>query len=132
MVGQIKIEGKTYPLKFGYGAIKQLGLLWDVELGEVFPKFDAAFKGMQNNLKYEHVDVIGELVLAGILNANKHVEIEIDSDDIVQDLIFNERSEELTRVSKLFFDSMPKDLKGTQPAKKKPAKKTPNKRKKKA
>jgi len=128
MTGQIKIEGTVYPLKFGYGAIKRLGLMWGVEFGEVFERFNVAFAGMEKELKFEYVDIIGEMILAGILNANDTADV--NSDDIVNDIVFGERVDEITNVAKLFFDSMPKDLKQTQPAKKKAAKTSKTKKKK--
>lgn len=119
-----------YPLKFGYGSIKRLGLIWGVEFGEVFQKFNEAFTGMQEELKFEYVDIIGEMILAGILNADSTADVK--SDDIVNDIVFGERVDEITMVSKLFFDSMPQELKKPQQAKKKTVKKAPIKKKKKA
>ena len=126
MTGQIKIEGTTYPLKFGYGAIKRLGLMWNVEFDEVFDRFNVAFAGMEKELKFEYFDIIGEMILAGILNANDTADVK--SDDIVNDIVFGERVDEITNVAQLFYNSIPKDQKQTQPTKKKPAKKTARKK----
>lgn len=127
MTGQIKIEGTVYPLKFGYGALKRLGIMWGEEsMDGIFSRFTNAFKELEKDPKFEHIDVIGQMTLAGILNADPSVDL--DSDAIVQDIMFNNNFEKMQIVSQLFVDSMPKNVKDNAAVKKKPAKKTARKK----
>lgn len=66
MAVAIEIKGKKYPVKFGYGAFRYLGALWNCKgMTEVINKL-SALDGMGEAFSFEQGDVLSDLVLAGI------------------------------------------------------------------
>jgi hypothetical protein len=77
----IEIDGKKYPLKYGYGAIALMGKYWNLDgyeavinkLANIFPE------GQEIQMKFDVLEVIGDLIQAGIANADgdnvKHEDI---------------------------------------------------------
>lgn len=68
----IVIDGIKYPLKYGYGAISLLGKYWDLDGYEaVINKLATVIpEGEEIQLKFNVLEVIGDLIHAGIANAS--------------------------------------------------------------
>ena len=105
----ITIEGKDYPIKFGYGAFKRLGLLWEQEGTQgVVGVIKDSLGDMGTDPKFEALEKLADLVNAGIDNAGGGV---IDKDDILNELVFKD-VEKLHTVVNAFLESMPNQDKG--------------------
>ena len=61
---KITIEGKEYPVKFGYGASHRLGLFWGVK--GILPLFQKALgvMGIGDDVKNTDVDALDEIQVA--------------------------------------------------------------------
>lgn len=110
----ITVGGKTYPLKFGYKTTKYLGELW--QLNGVLDVYehalqiyafsnesindldvDKATKGElneevaealgQNVLSFKNIEIIRDVLLAGIIIGNPKKKIDFDVDDFVDEMI---------------------------------------------
>jgi hypothetical protein len=100
----ITIEGKDYPIKFGYGAFKRLGLLWEQEGTQgVVGVIKDSLGDMGTDPKFEALEKLADLVNAGIDNAGGGV---IDKDDILNELVFKD-IDKLHTVVNAFLESMP-------------------------
>ena len=103
----LTINNTEYVVKFGFGAFKQLAKIWGVakfsELGTFFNKL--TFKeGEEPTI--EQLELVGDIVHAGILNTNNNTS-QLDVDAMMSELLFN-NSEKLKEVMELFAQSMPK------------------------
>lgn len=115
---KITINGKQYPIKFGYGATRLLGKYWGLPgfmdvvntVSGIVPKTEDG----DPQLLFENLDKMADVVFAGISNASKQ-EVDIDTDDII-DALF-EDMEQLALVFQLFAESMPKAQETPQPKK---------------
>lgn len=123
-VSKISLENKPYPLKYGYGALRNLGDLWDCKgVQGVAKRFEEVFNvGSTEDITFEQGDMLGDVVIAGIENAG--VLDYPEREDIVQELLFD--SDKLTYVIEGFTASFGKqeDLGKGKPRKqtrKKPA-----------
>jgi hypothetical protein len=100
----ITIEGVSYPIKFGYGAFKRLGLLWEQEGTQgVVGVIKDSLGDMGTDPKFEALEKLADLVNAGIDNAGGGV---IDKDDILNELVFKD-IDKLHTVVNAFLESMP-------------------------
>lgn len=100
----INIAGKNYPLKFGYGAFRTLGLYWKQKgIQGVIKVFEATFKDMGEDPDFDALEKISDLVNAGISNAGGD---HINSDDVLDELVFND-SGKLQLVVNAFMRSIP-------------------------
>lgn len=118
MVQTIELQGKKYPIKFGYGAFRNLGFVWDCKgVQGVAKKFQDIFpEGGSDDVSFEQADKLGDLAIAGLEAAGNHDHPE--RDDVVQELLFN--PEKLEKLMQLFTDSFPK---GNPQPRKNPGKK---------
>ncbi len=100
----IEIDGKKYPLKYGYGAIALLGEKWDLDGYEaVIDKLVKLFPdGKEIQLKFTVLEAIGDLVLAGVINAGGNVAKE----DIITQVLATPAI--LSDVFALFMSKLPK------------------------
>jgi len=113
----IEIQGKTYPMKFGYGAFRLLGDMWDCKgIQGVATKFQEEFKSAGEEVSFEQADMLGDMVLAGI-ECGGTIELP-DRDDVVHDLLFN--AEKIEEVMTAFSESFDQ---GKPQPRKKPGKK---------
>lgn len=63
----INIKNKTFKLKFGLKVFRILGEFWQVPtLLGVQQKIFSVFEGMTDNISFEQIDVINEIVIACI------------------------------------------------------------------
>jgi hypothetical protein len=116
----ITIEGKDYPIKFGYGAFKRLGLLWEQEGTQgVVGVIKDSLGDMGTDPKFEALEKLADLVNAGIDNAGGGV---IDKDDILNELVFKD-IDKLHTVVNAFLESMPNQDKGKKKVSQKKASK---------
>lgn len=104
---KLKVNNKNYSIKFGYGAIKLLCKKWGVK----------TMSGLDPHLKklnfkegeepgFEQLDLLGDLVAAGIVNANKKAVI--DRDDVVTALM--QDLNKMAPIIELFAESMPQEV----------------------
>lgn len=91
---KITITGKSYPVKYGYGAIKLMARAWGVKsfeaVGEEINRLATALgtldkknKGLELGL----LDKLAELVLAGVYNFDKTLIGTLEVDDVVEALL---------------------------------------------
>jgi len=108
-VTKIKVNNVSYPVKFGYGAIRLLGGIWGMngfvpvveKVGGMIPE------GKDFELSFDNLDTIGDIIWAGIVNAAKEDETDaIDRTDTV-DAFFADMSS-IAQIFELFMQSMPK------------------------
>lgn len=122
MKNTIKIEGKTYPIRFGYGAFRILGEKWNCKgIQGVAKKFQDIFPEQDTeDLEFDQAKMLGDLALAGMENAGG--EDLPHGDEVVQSIVF-EDSSQLSTLMNAFSDSFP------QSGNPKPVKKTGKKKK---
>ncbi|MEO0573209.1 MAG: hypothetical protein AAF039_15995 [Bacteroidota bacterium] len=109
----ITINGIDYPVKFGYGAIRLLGDIWQLNgFIEVVEKVSGLIpeKG-DMELSFETLDCVGDIIWAGIANAAKEDEAEKVSRSDAVDAFFND-VESVKQIFELFMTSMPKGKDG--------------------
>jgi len=100
----ITIEGEDYPIKFGYGAFRHLGVLWEQEgIQGVIKVFEKTFSNISADPKFDALEKIGDLVNAGVINAGGE---SLNTDDILNDLVFQD-SGKLQTVVDAFMKSIP-------------------------
>ena len=105
----ITIEGKDYPIKFGYGAFRQLGSFWDIEgIQGVIKMFEKTFSNMGDDPKFDALEKIGDVVNAGVINAGGSY---MNVDDILNELVFKD-SGKLQIVLDAFMSSLPNQENG--------------------
>lgn len=115
---KIEVNGVSYPIKFGYGAIRLLGGQWNMKgFQPVVNKVAGLIpEGEDIDLSFEMLDTIGDLIWAGIINAAKEGEAENVLREDVVDAFFNDLGG-IKEIFELFMVSMPKakDLEGGKP-----------------
>lgn len=123
----INIDGKKYPVKYGYGAIRLLGDMWGLKgYAEVVEKVGGLVPEGDDTavmLKFENLELLADVILAGISNAenwDRHNEIERDT---VINAFFDDM-DMLKDVFELFMASMPRAKEPVEPPKKKRIAKT--------
>jgi hypothetical protein len=110
----IKIEGKTYPIKFGYGAFRIMGKKWGCKgINETMQKL-SVLDGMGAELTFDQEDVISDMILAGIEFANP--EAEVPHQNKVMDALLKDMSV-LTNVTNDLVNSLPQQSGNVQPVK---------------
>ena len=102
---KIKIGKQNFDIKFSYSSLKSLARTYKCAklsgLDKVFKKLQ--FKdGVEPSL--DQLDIIGNIVFAGIKTANKGVDLTIDADDVLEVLIND--TDKMTAVLQLFTDSI--------------------------
>lgn len=104
---QIKINDKTYALRFGYGCFKQLAKLLKVEgIQGVVEKFSAFEKG-SNDVSFDQIDMLISLVQASVIASGDLEGIEnFNSDDCGDYLLAN--PDKLSEIMNSFIASFPK------------------------
>ena len=71
MAAKIKLGGESYPILFGYGAIRTIGDAWNVKgPQQVFEKFGQLFDGKEEG-SFEQMEAMALLITAGISNAGE-------------------------------------------------------------
>lgn len=105
----IEIQGTSYPLKFGIGAYRILGRIWNTEsIQVIMNKIQEPFEKGKEPGSLAQFDTIGNLTYAGIKNARpKGDTTEIpEVDDIIDDMMF--ASEKMEEVMAAFSENIPK------------------------
>jgi len=84
----ITIKDQKFTLKFGYGALRALGMLWKVpgptQVGNRISKAFEGFSGKNAELGFEQIDVIGAMVYSSVVAADSEAAQKITPDDAVQ------------------------------------------------
>ncbi len=105
----IELNGEKFQLKFGYGAFRILASAWDCKgIQSVAAKFQEIFPAEATEdaeISFEQADQIGDLVLAGIQNANPGAEQDLDRDEVVGLMMFDPTKLQL--VITAFMESFP-------------------------
>jgi hypothetical protein len=123
----IHIDDKTYPIRFGYGAIRLLGEAWNLKgyaqviekVGGLVPQ-DGETADM---LHFDTLESLAEVIHAGIANAGDYDQgLDIDRKNIID--AFFEDMDILVKVFELFMASMPQQKRPVEPPKKKRTAKT--------
>lgn len=71
---KIQVNGKTFVLQFGMKVLKLLSSKWQVPgLNGVFAKL-AIFDGMTDDVSFEQLEVINDLILCSIIANNDNIE----------------------------------------------------------
>ena len=84
----IEIEGKKYPIKFGYGAFRFLGRMWNCKgITQVIEKL-GDLDGMDKDFTFEQADMLADLVLAGVSNASDQGD-DLFRDDVMDAILFD-------------------------------------------
>ena len=114
----IEIQGTRYPLKFGIGAYRLLGKIWNLNgVQSVMNKIQSPFEKGKEAGSFEQFDAIGYLTWAAISNAG--VEEGPDVDTIIDDMMF--APEKMEEVMTAFSENIPQG--GNPQPRKKPGKK---------
>ena len=107
----IKIEGKSYPIKFGYDAMEELGNYLGINSYDgTAAKIQVAVTSLAKNekeggsLPFETLNTIGYLVLSGIT-----IENELSKGDIVDSLLND--IDVMKPIMEEFVNSIPKPKK---------------------
>ena len=112
---QINIEGKTYPIKFGYGAFRIMGKKWGCKGINETMQHLSVLDNMGEDLTFEQEDVISDMILAGIEFANP--EAEIPHQNQIMDALLKDMTV-LTSVTNDLVNSLPQQSGNVKPAKK--------------
>lgn|SRR5690554_544982 len=82
----IEIDGELYPVKFGYGAFRAMGAMWQCKGINDTIQHLTKLDGVEGDLTFEQADIIADVVLAGIKCAGV-VDVEINRDDIMDAIL---------------------------------------------
>jgi hypothetical protein len=121
---KIVIKEGSYPVAFGYGALRILGKTWECDdLQEVFSRLGKLGDLVNGKLGFESMDMLGEITLAGIRSQDS--DVDLTTDDVVNALMH--APDKMALIMQEFAASLPNN----EPAKKKkiPVKKAPPKKK---
>ena len=100
----IEIEGVSYPVKFGYGALKVLGRTWGkTDLQEVFSCLGKLGDLGNGKLGFESMDMLGDITLAGILSQDPAAVL--NRDQVVE--MFMQQPEVMSAIMTQFAASLP-------------------------
>ena len=104
----IQLNEKTFVLKFGMKVLRLLSEKWQVAgLNDLFQKL-SVFDGMTDNLTFEQIDVINDLILCSIAANDDNIQT-ITSDEL-DELYLNDTTNFMVQVEtviKGFMASMP-------------------------
>lgn len=117
---QIKLNGKTFVLSFGMKVLRLLSEKWKVPgINEVIQKM-VVLESLTDNLTFEQIDVINDLVLCSIASNSDNTET-ITAEEL-DELYLNDMTNFVTQIEiviKGFMASLPQFDAGKQKAAKK-------------
>lgn len=120
----IQINNKTFKLKFGLKVFRLLGAAWNTPtLNATMAKF-ACLQTLSDDLSFEQLDVITDLILAAV-QANEE-NVETITRDEIDEMILCDTPTMMDVIEKVligFTESLPKNEPGKLQATKKVAKK---------
>ncbi|WP_121665239.1 hypothetical protein [Mesonia aquimarina] len=124
---KIEIQGKAYPIKFGYGAFRLLGEKWNCPgmqsvINEIQAAFPQAKKDEEVEITFESGDKVADLVFSAITNADPNLDLP-NKDELLNILFLGGK---LSIVMDAFQKSMPSQ--GNPKPGKKPGKKATKKK----
>ena len=103
---QLKINGKNYKVKFGYGAYRRVCEHYKLTKVSGFNSLIKKFKlDKMEDPSFEQMDFIGNLVIAGITTADENAVV--SSDDVI-DVLWQD-GKLLAEVMETFSKSMPQN-----------------------
>lgn len=106
-VVSLEINKNTYILKFGMGCLINLGKKWNVPtLNETMAKFAVLEKMNGQDLGFEQIEVIIDLIEAAIIS-NRENKVLAEDLDSIPDVIFT-NAEKLQEIVQEFVESLPK------------------------
>lgn len=128
-MSNIQINNKTFKLKFGLKVFRLLGTAWNAPSLNATMAHFACLQTMTDDLSYEQLDVITDLIIAAIQANEENVET-ITRDEIDEMILYDTpvMMEVIEKVLVGFSESLPKQDLGKLPAVKKAAKKMSDKK----
>ena len=86
----IEIDGKKYPVKFGYGVLKQLGKHWGCKgINSTFKEVQSVFNETEG-IPFDKEEKFIDLFRFGNAKADPKTDIEkVDPDVIIEAVVFN-------------------------------------------
>ena len=91
---KMTVNGKGYPVKYGYGAIKLMARAWGVKsfeaVGQEITRLATSLSNLDKKnkgLELDVLDKLAELVLAGIYNYDKTLIGTLEVDNVVEALL---------------------------------------------
>ena len=112
----IEVQGTRYGLKFGYAALRQLGVLLKLnDLQEVFSRLGKLGELANGKLNFESLDLIGDIALASILASDSQATL--SREDLITHFLAH--NDDMMQVINQFVASMPQAATSKQPAPKK-------------
>jgi hypothetical protein len=117
----IEVQGTSYGMKFGYGALRMLGKNWKCDdLQEVFSRLGKLGDFSTGKLGFEALDTIGDITLAAIA-VGDNPDYDFDRNELVNVLMKN--PDKMGEVITAFVASMPNQEPEGAKKKKAPVKK---------
>ena len=106
MALRIDIKGTTYPIRFGNGAFRQLGKMWDCDgRGAVMLRLAELENISETGLTFEQEDILADVVLAGIQCADDSLELP-KIEDVQDNVLFD--AETLQSIFTELINAFPK------------------------
>lgn len=109
----VEVNGQKHSVKFGYGALRNICKIYGYEKVSGYDKIVKKLKlDKMEDPSFDQLDFIGNLILSGILNANKLAEV--TTEDVLDAVM--QKEIDTAEVMKEFAESLPKQDK-VQPKK---------------
>ena len=106
---KVKIVNKHYTLKFGYGVFRGLSKVYKLNsFSELGKHIDGLEFGKTEDLSFDQVDFIGNLVLCAVKNSDEGSDTSFSLDDVINNVVFK-TPEKLADILAAFTESFPKD-----------------------
>ncbi|WP_370214792.1 hypothetical protein [Mesoflavibacter profundi] len=91
---RVKIEKKSYNLKFGYGVFSRIGRVYKkATFGELGAFIDGLELANSEDLKFEALDFLGNLVKVSAEYELKE-DVPFEAEDVIQSLLFESKDKE--------------------------------------
>lgn len=106
---EIIVNAEKVQLEFGYGVFRRLGEKWGIETVDgVFGKFNSFLNNEGGEMKFETINLLGDLLEAAAENAGYSLSSDRAVDCLIKD------PEKMQEVVKAFIESLPVDKKKTK------------------
>lgn len=104
----VTVKGKKYPVRFGYRALRQLGIIWQLDSPtKVGDRIAKAFEGVEENgeVGFKQIDTVGEMVYSAIVANDPTASEEIEPGDCSEEMI--SRPDEFMKVIEAYGSALP-------------------------
>jgi hypothetical protein len=104
---KFSLNNKSYSLKFGLGFLRELGRVYgDTTLNQTIARL-SVLDGIKEDIPYDFIDLIDNLIKAAAINAGNVIELSIDDQDEIIDAVF-QNTAILQEMIEAIVVSMPK------------------------